>query len=121
MWKEVEIEDDNVLGLECTGKLSKKDFETMHDWLDRKLLGRDKPALVIFMGAFEGYENASAFWADMKVDTRHGGDFSGVALVADQGWIKWGTKAADIVTGANLKWFATKDRDAAISWTRELS
>lgn len=55
MWKEVTIEGDRVLGLECSGKLTKEDFEQMHAWLDRELAGLDRPALVIFMGAFEGY------------------------------------------------------------------
>lgn len=32
MWKEVNIDGDRVLGLECDGKLSKQDFETMHTW-----------------------------------------------------------------------------------------
>lgn len=41
MWNEVNIEGDGVLGLECSGKLSKEDLETMHAWLDRKLAGTD--------------------------------------------------------------------------------
>ena len=116
MWKEVNIDAAGVLGLECNGKLSKEDFEKMHAWLDRKLGGPDKPALVVFMGAFEGYEDAAALWADMQVDARHGNDFSRVAMVADQKWIEWGTKAADFVTDADLKWFEPSDRDAAIAW-----
>ena len=118
MWKEVTIEGDRVLGLECSGKLTKEDFEQMHAWLDRELAGLDRPALVIFMGAFEGYENASALWADIRVDTRHGDDFSRVAMVADQAWIEWGAKAADLVTGADLKWFGSNERQAAIRWAR---
>ena len=91
----------------------------MHTWLDRELKGAEaKPALVIFMASFEGYESAAAMWADMKVDTRHADDFSRVAMVADQKWIKWGMKAADRVLGADLKWFDKDERDAAISWAR---
>ncbi len=70
--------------------------------LDRKLAGSDKPALVIFMGAFEGNEDATALWADMKVDTRHANDFSRIAVVADRKWIEWGTKAAALVIGTKL-------------------
>lgn len=70
------------------------------------------------MGAFDGYEDASALWADIRVDRRHGDDFSRVAMVANQAWIEWGTKAADLVTGADLKWFDPSDRKAAIAWAR---
>ncbi|MAJ76978.1 MULTISPECIES: STAS/SEC14 domain-containing protein [Sulfitobacter] len=122
MWKEVNIDGDRVLGLECDGKLSKQDFETMHTWLHRELeAAEDKPALVIFMGAFEGYESAAAIWADMKVDARHATDFSRVAMIADQKWIEWGTKVADLVLGSDFKWFDTDERDAAITWARENS
>ena len=119
MWKDVKIEGEGVLGLECDGKLSKQDFETMHAWLDRELeAAKGKPALVIFMGEFEGYESAAAIWADMKVDTRHANDFSRVAMVADQKWIEWGAKAADFVLPPELKWFENAAGRAAIAWAR---
>lgn len=119
MWKEISIEGDGVLGLECSGKLSEQDFKTMHAWLDRELArAPKKPALVIFMGTFEGYESAAALWADMKVDMRHGNDFSRVALVADQKWIEWSTKATDFVMAPELKWFENAAGCAAIAWAR---
>ena len=119
MWKEVDIDAEGLLGLECSGKLSKRDFETIHAWLDRELEAATyKPALVIFMDAFEGYESATAMWADMKVDARHANDFSRVAMVADRKWIEWWTKTADLVLGADLKWFDTNERDAAVTWAR---
>ena len=103
MWKEVDVGAPNLLGLECVGTLAAADFETMHAWLDRKLAGGGKPALVILMGAFEGYADPTAMWADLKVETRHVGDFSRIAMVANQGWIEWATKAANLVTGAQLR------------------
>ena len=90
MWKEVNLDGEDVLGLECNGKLSKRDFETMHTWLDRELKGAEaKPALVIFMASFEGYESAAAMWADMKVDTRHADDFSRISQLADSRFCDW--------------------------------
>ena len=32
--EDVTIEGDGVLGLECSGRLGKEDFEQMHAWLD---------------------------------------------------------------------------------------
>lgn len=119
MWKEVKIEGDRVLGLECAGKLTEEDFRGIGTWLDEKLAGRGKPALVLFLGRFEGYENASALWQDMKIDAKRSDDLSRVAMVADQAWIKWGASAADLATGAKLKWFDTSERDAAIAWARD--
>lgn len=116
MWKEVHIDAPNVIGLECSGKVSETEFERMHDWLDEKLRSDSKPALIVFMGNWEGYEDASALWEDMKIETRHRDDFSRVAIVGDQDWIEWGVKAGNLLTGAELKWFDTKDRANAISW-----
>ena len=119
MWKEVDVGAPNVLGLECTDTLAAADFKAMHAWLDRKLAGGGKPALVILMGAFEGYEDPAAMWADLKVDTRHVGDFSCIAMVADRGWIEWATKAADPLTGPKLRWFEPSERDAAVAWAAD--
>lgn len=119
MWKEVKIEAPNVLGLECAGTLAAADFEAMHAWLDRELAGGGKPALVILMGAFEGYADPAAMWADLEVDTRHMGDFSRIAMVADQGWIEWATKVADPVTRTDFQWFEPGARDAAVAWAAD--
>ncbi|WP_170923245.1 STAS/SEC14 domain-containing protein [Fulvimarina manganoxydans] len=55
----------------------------------------------------------------MKIDAKRSDDLSRVAMVADQAWIKWGASAADLATGAKLKWFDTSERDAAIAWARD--
>ena len=121
MFKTVEFAADNVIGLECIGKLTEEDLRKIHLWLDAELARGGKPAMVIMMESFDGYADASAFWADLKIDSKHTGDLSRVAIVADQTWLKWGTVAANSFTGADLKWFATKDRDSAISWAKDRS
>ena len=88
----------------------------MHAWLDRKLADGGMPGLVILMGAFEGYDDPAAMWADLKVDAPHVDALSRVAMVADRGWIEWATKAADPVTRTDLRWFEPGDRDAAVAW-----
>ena len=121
MFKTVEFAADNVIGLECIGKLTEEDLRKIHLWLDAELARGGKPAMVIMMESFDGYADASAFWADLKIDSKHTGDLSRVAIVADQTWLKWGTVAANPFTGADLKWFATKDRDLAITWAKDRS
>jgi hypothetical protein len=116
MWKEIAVEAPGVLALECAGRLSERDFEKMHAWVDRQIARHDRPALVILMGAFEGYESPSALWADMRIDARHAGDFARVALVADETWIEWATKAGDPLTRAGLRCFAPDERAEAIAW-----
>ena len=88
MWKDVPIDTPGVVALECAGKLSERDLGEMHAWIDRRVARHDRLALVILMGAFEGYESPSVLWADMRIDARHAGDFARVALVADEAWIE---------------------------------
>lgn len=116
MWKEVAIKAPGVLALECAGRLSERDFDEIHAWIDRQIAGHDRPALVILMGAFKGYESPLAFWADMQIDVRHAGDFARVAFVADEPWIEWATKAGDPLTNAELRCFAPDEREEAIAW-----
>ncbi len=119
MFKIVDIEAENVLGLECNGKLTEDDLKGIHSWLDAELSKNGKPSLVILMSSFDGYADASAFWADLKIYLKHHGDLSRVAIVADQAWLKWGAMAANTFTRADLKWFATDDHDLAISWAHD--
>ncbi|CTQ34535.1 STAS/SEC14 domain-containing protein [Jannaschia rubra] len=116
MWNEIAVEAPGVLALECAGRLSERDFEEMHAWIDRQLARHDRPALVILMGAFDGYASPSALWADMQIDTRHADDFARVALVADEPWIEWVTKAGDLLTRAELRCFAPDEREGAVAW-----
>lgn len=116
MWKDVTIDVPGVVALECAGQLSERDLDEMHAWIDRQVARHDRPALVILMGAFEGYESPSALWADMRIDARHAGDFVRVALVADARWIEWAAKAGDPFTRTELRCFAPEEREAAIAW-----
>lgn len=103
------------VAVKCQNRISRR----YTPGLDRELTkAQKKPALVFFMGTFKGYESAAALWADMKVDVRHGNDFSRVALVADQKWIEWGTKAADFVMTPEQKWFENTAGHEAIAWAR---
>ena len=116
MWTNVTIDAPEVVALECSGRLSERDLEEMHAWIDQQVARHDRPALVILMGAFEGYESPSALWADMRIDARHAGDFARVALVVDEAWIEWAAKAGDPLTRAELCCFAPGEREAAIAW-----
>lgn len=117
MWKEIAVEAPGVLALECSGKLSTRDFEEMHAWIDRQIARHDdRPSLVILMGSYDGYESPSALWADMKLDARHADDFARVAFVADELWIEWATKAGDLITRGELRCFAPDEREEAIAW-----
>ena len=116
MWTNVTIDAPGVVALECSGRLSERDLEEMHAWIDQQVARHDRPALVILMGAFEGYESPSALWADMRIDARHAGDFTRVALVADETWIGWAAKAGDLLTHAELRCYIPDAREDAIAW-----
>lgn len=119
MWKDLAINGPGVVALECEGRFSKGDFEEMHTWIDRQVAQQDCPALVLFMGKFEGYESPSALWADMRIDERHARDFSRVALVADQWWLELATKAGNTLTCTELRFFGPDQRGEAIAWARD--
>jgi hypothetical protein len=101
--------------------LTEEDLRKIHLWLDAELARGGKPAMGIMLESFDGYADAPAFWEDLKIDSEHAGDMSRVAIVADLTWLKWGTVAANPFTGADLKWFATKDRDLAIKCAKDRS
>ena len=71
------------------------------------------------MTDFEGME-LEAFWQDFKFGLRHVRDFERLAVVGDQRWLEWCTKAFSPMTKTELKYFQPNQLAEAWQWVRAL-
>lgn len=118
MFTENLTDRDDVIGLECEGKLTIDDFKRMHALIHERLAVSGKPALVLDLTQFEGYETPAALLEDLKIDTAHANDFGRVAVIGERRWMEWGTKFVDKLTRAEIRWFDPAEISRAVEWAQ---
>jgi hypothetical protein len=116
MFTEVPTGIDNVIRIDCQGKLTKDDLQRMHQLLHERLPALGRPGLVIGLDEFDGYDSPGAFVEDFRMDLAHRNDFSRIAMVGENTWEKWGANLADALTTGELKWFDTGEMKRAMGW-----
>ena len=73
------------------------------------------------MDGFEGYESATTFWEDLKLDSEYIGYFDRIALVGDKKWQEWGTQLVNPLTKEELRFFSIDVKDKARVWIEDIS
>jgi hypothetical protein len=100
------------------GKITKKDFEDLAKKIEPRLSEWKNIRLLEHVKSFEGMEPA-ALWADLKLGVRILGDLKHVtrcAVVADQKWMKYGVKVADLVLPGEVRLFSSAHISEARDW-----
>ena len=112
--------NDNVLTLKVTDILTEKDLDELVPKLKNHVESSDHPHLFMIMEDFDGYESATAFWKDLKLDSEYIGYFYRIALVGDKKWQKWGTQIVNPLTKEELRFFPMKEKEEANSWIKAI-
>lgn len=108
--------DDNILALKVTNKLSEEDLDEFIPQLKEYIASSDHPHLFMILDDFGGYESASAFMKDLKLETEYIGSFDRVAVVGDKEWEKWVIQVMDPITREELKFFSFDEKEQAQDW-----
>lgn len=108
---------DAVLGFEAIGEVEADDYENvLVPAVEAALEDNDKIRLLYLLGdRFEGY-SAGAAWEDTKVGFEHIRNWERLAVVTDADSIRHGVKAFGWMIPAEVRVFATADRDQAEAW-----
>jgi hypothetical protein len=113
--------NDNILSLKVTDKLTKEDLDNLVPHLKDHVNSADHPHLLMIMEGFEGYESATTFWEDLKLDSEYIGYFDRIALVGDKKWQEWGTQLVNPLTEEELRFFSIDEKDEARKWIEDIS
>lgn len=108
--------NSDVLEVKVIEKLSTADFDHLEPVLRKHIRESIRPRLLLKMEEFSGWDDASAFWKDLKVDTEFIGDFKRIALVGDARWEEWSAKLLNPVTATEIKFFKPEKIEHARKW-----
>ncbi len=110
--------ENNIVSVRLTGKLTKDDYETFVPALEESIAEHGKIRLLVDLVDFHGW-TAGALWEDIKFDAKHFRDIERLALVGDSKWEKGMATFCRPFTTAKIKYFNTAKREKAVQWIEE--
>ena len=88
---------EDVVGIAAKGKITHGDYQkVVIPAIENKLKAHKKIKMLFIMGDFEGME-LQALWDDTAFGLKHWSDFTHLALVTDEEWIKNMTAFFDMI------------------------
>jgi hypothetical protein len=116
MFKLIENLPPDVIGIEAVGKVTHEDYKNVLTPKLEAMIAKGPAKLLYVIGeGFDGYE-LEAMWDDAAVGVKHWHDFSRVAVVADQTWIRAGVSAFKPFFPCEVRLFNLSGMAEAKSW-----
>jgi hypothetical protein len=111
------VNDEFIMVLEATGKLTHADYEVMTPMLDSALKEVEKPKVKVLVDVseFEGWELRAA-WDDFKIGLKHGSSFEKIAIYGNKNWQELAAKVGSWFISGEIKSF--DDYEKAVLWLR---
>jgi hypothetical protein len=110
--------EHNLLAVAIIGKLNAEDERS----LDHKLTTLNdtygKLQLYVDLTEAEGID-FGALWQDIRNTLKHFNNIERIAVVGDQGWERFISGAAELLTPAECKFFYAQDHETALAWLRK--
>lgn len=110
--------DDRLLEVKAVETLTEADFDHLAPVLKKHTTEKSTPRLLLIMEQFEGWENISSFWKDLRMDTEYLGQFDRIAVVGDAAWEEWLTKLLNPLTTNEIKFFDPARITHARKWLK---
>ena len=111
----------DVLAIDMSGKITGEDLDAIMDVLDRAMIEHDKVHVFVETRAIGGLELSSLPGYLARALPLFGklGKFGRVAVVADQAWIRAGTRLESaVLPNINYRVYMPEERDEALAWVK---
>jgi len=105
----------NVVELIIEGKITEADLDQVIAQMKLDISRHGKLKLLEEIRSFEGID-PMALWKDAQFGLSHVDDFSHVAVVAEEAWMRTISTAADNILSAEVKAFEPSQHEAARTW-----
>jgi hypothetical protein len=116
MFKLIEDLPPGVLGIEATGKVTHEDYQNILIPRAEAMIAKGPVKLLYVAGKdFEGYE-LEALWDDSAFGVKHWHDFTRVAVVANQAWLRAAVTMFKPFLPGEVRLFNLGDLAAAKTW-----
>lgn len=120
MLEQIEAADD-VLAIRVSHKIVGRDLDTIMDRLDALMDRHDKVHVFVETRSIDGIELSSLPSYAARAMGLFGklGRFGRVAVVADQSWVRAGTRfESALLPNMNYRVYMPEERDEALSWVK---
>ena len=107
--------DNGVLEVHLTGKLVKKDYETLLPSVERLVKQHGKIRIFMEMHDFHGW-TAGALWEDTKFAAHHFRDIERLAIIGETKWEKGMATFCKPFTMATVRYFDAAKAAEARGW-----
>jgi hypothetical protein len=116
MFKFIEGLPPEVIGIEAAGKVTHEDYQRILIPKAEAMIAKGPVKLLYVAGEnFEGYE-LEALWDDGAFGLKHWHDFTRVAVVADQTWLRATVTMFKPLFPCEVRLFKLRDLAAAKTW-----
>jgi hypothetical protein len=105
-----------VMGIEAVGKVTHEDYQNILIPKAEAMMAKGPIKMLYVIGAeFTGYE-LEALWDDSTFGAKHWRDFSHVAVIADQTWVRGLVSMFKPFFPCEVRLFRLADLAAAKAW-----
>ena len=115
MLKVENLNENKVLSITASGKLTKEDYTSMLPELEDLLKNHGMIRFYLRLEDFEGFE-WEALWEDIKFDYAHQRQYGKTAIVGNKKWEELGTKFSSLFFDAEMKFFYKEQAQDAWDW-----
>jgi hypothetical protein len=116
MFKLIEGLPQNVLAIEATGKVTHEDYRSTFIPKAEAMMADGPIRMLYVIGKdFTGFE-LEALWDDGKFGLKHWHDFSHIAVVADQAWLRATVSMFTPFFRGEVRMFRRSELSAAKAW-----
>lgn len=118
MFEILPVNDDDVLAIKVSGKLTDADYKQFLPQLEAMIGRAGRISLYVEMHDFEGWD-AKAAWDDMRFGLQHDDDFRRIAIVTDKTLIHAATHFINVFSHIEMRVFDFSESSVAWDWLRE--
>jgi hypothetical protein len=116
MFRDIDGMPPNVLAIEASGKVTHEDYQNTLIPRVEAMLAKGPIGMLYIIGKdFTGFE-LEALWDDGKLGLKHWHDFSHVAVVGDQAWLRAAVSMFMPFFHGEVRMFGLSQLPAAKDW-----
>ena len=119
MLKLIEGMVPEVLAVEAVGKVTDEDYRTTLIPLAEKMMTKGPIRMLYVVGREAAGFEARALWDDGAFGVKHGHDFSDVAVVTDEPWLRAAVGMFGPSIRARVRLFGIADLPEAKAWINQ--
>ena len=109
--------DGRALRFRAGGTLTHQDYQALIPMLEQAIVDHGRISILVELEELSGIE-ARAILDEFAFDIHHFRDFDRLAVVGDDPWQDWMTRATNPLTPGDMRYFPTGEAEAAWSWVQ---